>query len=99
MLLPSVDDSRDYVVTFTIHRGDNRVRLFRRRYERYADCCVLEQDRFGVGGGGSVLVSADIAHDIRPNLVAIEWNLNAQRYRDEILARHVTPLSIQLRTL
>ena len=26
-----------------------------RRNERYADCCVLERDRFGGGGGGEVL--------------------------------------------
>ena len=28
----------------------------------------------------------------RTNLVVIEGNLNAQRYRDEILARHIIPL-------
>ena len=31
---------------FTIHRVDGRVRLYRRRKERYADCGVLERDRF-----------------------------------------------------
>ena len=28
----------------------------------------------------------------RTNLVVIEGNLNAQRYRDEVLARHLIPL-------
>ena len=37
------DESR-----FTIHRGDRRVRVCRKRNERYADCCTLERDRFGV---------------------------------------------------
>ena len=45
---------------FTIHLGDGKVRVYRRRNERYADCCVLERDR--VGGGGFVLVWAGIAH-------------------------------------
>ena len=45
------DESR-----FVLQRGDDRVRVYHRRNERYADCCVLERDRFrGVcvwGGGG-----------------------------------------------
>ena len=34
---------------FTIHRGDTRVRVYRRRNERYADCSLLERGRFGSG--------------------------------------------------
>ena len=64
------DESR-----FTIHRGDDRVRVYSRGNERYADFCVLERDRFG--GVGSVLVWADIAHSFRTNLAPIEVNLNA----------------------
>ena len=79
------DESR-----FTFHRGDSRVRVYRRRNERNADCCVLERDHFG--GGGSVLVWAGIAHGFRTNLVVIEGNLNVQRCRDENLARHVIRL-------
>ena len=60
------------------------------RNERYADCCILERDRFG--GVVSVSVWAGTAHDFRMNLVLIEGNLNAQRYRDKIPARHVIPL-------
>ena len=45
-----------------------------------------------LGGGGSVLVLAGIAHGFRTNLVVIEENLNAQRYRDEILVKHVIRL-------
>ena len=41
---------------FSLQRGDGRVREYRRRNERYADCCVLERDRLGGGGGGSVVV-------------------------------------------
>ena len=43
------DESRFY-----LQRGDGRVRVYRRRNERYADWCVLERDRFG--GMGSVMV-------------------------------------------
>ena len=74
-----IDDSR-----LTIHRGDGRV--YRRRNERYADCCMLEQYSFW--GGGSVLVWVGFC----TSLVVIEGNLGAQCYRDEILARHGTPL-------
>ena len=42
--------------------------------------------------GGSVLVWACIARGFRINLVVIEENMNSQRYRDEIHARHVIPL-------
>ena len=39
------DESR-----FTIHRGDGRVQVYRRRNEHFADCCVHEQDPFGGRG-------------------------------------------------
>ena len=56
---------------FTIHRGNSRVRVYRRRNERYADCCVLERDRFW--DGGSVLIWANITlyqHDNATNHAA-----------------------------
>ena len=56
----------------------------------YADCSVLERDRFM--GGDSVLVWAGTAHGLCTNLVVIEGNSNAQSYHDEIFARHVIPL-------
>ena len=34
--------------------------MYRRRNERYADCCVLERDRFR--GGDSIMVWAAISH-------------------------------------
>ena len=43
-------------------------------------------------GGDSVLVWSGIAHGFSTNLVVIKGNLNAKRYRNEILARHVIPL-------
>ena len=70
--------------------SDGRIRIYRRRNERYADCCVLQRDRFG--GGGSVMVWAGISYGYRTQLVIIDGNLNAQKYRDHVLAPHVFPL-------
>ena len=64
--------------------------MYRRKNERYADCCVLERGRFG--GEDSVIVWAAIAHGYRSPLVVIDGNLNAQRYRGDILAHHVIPV-------
>ena len=80
-----LDESR-----FSLQRGDGRVCVYRRRNERYADCCVLERDRFG--GEGSVMVCAAIAHGYGSPLVDIDGNLNAQRYHNDILVYHVIPV-------
>jgi len=58
---------------FVLSRADGRVRLYRRRNERYADCCVLQRDRFG--GGGSVMVWGGIAYGYWTRLVVIDGNL------------------------
>ena len=52
--------------------------------------CVLQRDRFG--GGGSVMVWARISYGYRTQLVVIDGSLNAQKYRDRVLAPHVVPL-------
>ena len=39
------DESR-----FALFSSDGRIRVYRRRAERYADCCILQRDRFGSGG-------------------------------------------------
>ena len=79
------DESR-----FALSNSDGRIRVYRRRNERYADCCVLQRDRFG--GGGSVIVWAGISYGYRNQLVVIDGNLNAQKYRDRVFAPHVVPL-------
>jgi hypothetical protein len=75
------DESR-----FNLFRVDGRRRVYRRRNERYADCCVIERDRFG---GDSVMVWGGIAYGRRTQLHNIRGNLNAIRYRDEILSPHL----------
>ena len=79
------DESR-----FSLQRGDGRVCVYHRRNERYADCCVLERDRFG--GVELVMGWVAIAHGYRSPLIVIDGNLNAEQFRDYNLAHHVIPL-------
>ena len=58
--------------------SDGRVRVYRRRGERFSDACVLETNRFG---GGSVMIWGGISHVERTDLKVIDGNLNAARYR------------------
>ena len=46
------DESR-----FSVSHADGRIRVYQRRNERYAQCCVKERDSFG---GGSVMVWGDM---------------------------------------
>lgn len=62
--------------------------MYRRRGERFSDACVQETDRFG---GGSVMVWGGISHTERTELKIVAGNLNAVRYRDEILQPLVLP--------
>ena len=71
------DESR-----FCLQQLDHRVKVWRRRGERYADCCT---DRVTSFGGGSVMVWGSISLTGKTRLVIIGGNLNAERYRDEIL--------------
>ena len=77
------DESR-----FLLRRVDGRVRVFRRRGERFSENCVLRHDRYG---GGSLMVWAGITAHRRTDLVFVNGTLNAQKYRQDILARHVVP--------
>ena len=68
------DESR-----FHLSHSDGRIRVYRRRGERYVNHCVMEEDRFG---GGSVMVWGGITARQRTRLIVVEGNLNGQRYRD-----------------
>jgi transposase len=50
--------------------------------------CIIERGRFG---GGSVMVWGGIAYGRRMQLHIIRGNLNAIRYRDEMLSPHLVP--------
>ena len=77
------DESR-----FCLKFSDGRARVYRRRGERFSGACVLETDRFG---GGSVMIWDGISHVERTDLKVIDGNLNAARYRDEIIVPIVLP--------
>jgi transposase len=73
------DESR-----FHISQCDRRVRVWRRQGERYDDCNTVEHDTFG---GGCIMVWGGISLDGRTELIIIRrGTINAQRYRDEVLA-------------
>uniref|UniRef100_A0A8P4G4U6 Tc1-like transposase DDE domain-containing protein n=1 Tax=Dicentrarchus labrax TaxID=13489 RepID=A0A8P4G4U6_DICLA len=67
---------------FAYGSGFRGVKVWRRRGERYADCCT---DRITSLGGGSVMVWGGISLTGKTGLVIIGGNLNAEIYRDEIL--------------
>ncbi|KAK3104731.1 hypothetical protein FSP39_008898 [Pinctada imbricata] len=77
------DESR-----FQLSGSDGRIRVWRRRGERYADCCVREADK---RGGGSVMVWGGISFRHRTSLIVIDGTLTAQRYINEVLRPAVVP--------
>ena len=60
--------------------------MYRRRGERFADACVVENDRFG---GASVMMWGGIAYGLKTFLVIVDGILNAVKCRDNILRSHV----------
>ena len=77
------DESR-----FNLSHHDGRIRVFRRRGERFADNCLIERDRFG---GGSVMVWGGIMGRRKTNLIVVQGNLNAQGYINQILQPEAVP--------
>lgn len=79
------DESR-----FCLDFHDGRIRVHRMAGERYAPCCISEHDRHG---GGSVMIWAGIWYGGRTPALVIQGNLNAERYRDEIVLPVVVPIT------
>ena len=77
------DESR-----FKLSHHDGRIRVFRRRGERFADNCLIERDRFG---GGSVMVWGGIMGRRKTNLIVVQGNFNAQGYINQILQPKAVP--------
>ena len=73
---------------FNLSHHDGRIRIFRRRGERFADDCLIERDRFG---GGSVMVWDGIMGRRKTNLIVVQGNLNAQGYINQILLPEAVP--------
>ena len=81
------DESR-----FNLSFADGRIRVFRRRGERFADNCLLERDRFGEG---SVMVWGGITGGRKTDLIVIPGILNAQSYITEVIGPVVIPFLYQ----
>ena len=77
------DESR-----FNLSHHDGRIRVFRRRWERFVYNSLIERDRFG---GGSVMVWGGIMGRRKTNLILVQGNLNAQGYIDQILQPVAVP--------
>ena len=79
---------------FNLSFADGNKRIYRRRGERFAQCCVLEHNRWG---GGGIMVWAGISADQKTALRVVRGRLNAIAYRVTILQPHVLPFMAQHR--
>ena len=77
------DESR-----FNHSHHDGRIRVFKRRGERFADTCVIEGDIFG---GASVMVWGGTMGRRKTNPIVVKGNLNAQGYINQILQPEAVP--------
>lgn len=73
---------------FNVVQADGRERIYRRRRERFAQCCVRETNRWG---GGGVMVWAGISAHHKTPLHFVRGRLNAVAYRDTIQRPIVVP--------
>ena len=81
--------SHNYESRFTVSTNDRPARVWIRQGERYANCNIVEVDRYG---GGSVMVWAGISLDGRTDLYVFpRGGITAIRYRDEVLEPIVRP--------
>ena len=77
------DESR-----FNLSHHDGRIRVLRRRGERFADNSLIERDRFG---GVTVMVWGVIMDRRKTKLIVVQGNLNAQGYINQILQPEAVP--------
>ena len=77
---------------FNLSFADGNKRVYRRGGDRFAQCYVLEHNRWG---GGGIMVWAGISADQNTPLHAVRGRLNGNAYRDTILAPLVVPLMTQ----
>nr|KAG5690281.1 hypothetical protein BaRGS_035030 [Batillaria attramentaria] len=80
---------------FCIGHADGRVRVWRRRGDRYADNCVVENNAWG---GPSLMLWGAIGHNQVLGPVIFQGlgprrgiGITAQRYMDQVLHLHVLP--------
>ena len=67
---------------------DGRSRVWRRRGEQHADCCIQPVTAYG---GGSVMVWGGISAVGKTDLLVIDGRLNSRRYVNKVLMNQVIP--------
>ena len=75
-------------VTVSAGLLDRRRHVWRRRGERYANCAIVEHDRYG---GGSLMVWGGISVRSRTELLVLNGTLTGRRYINEVLQPVVLP--------
>jgi transposase len=78
---------------FSLEHPDGRIRVWRRPRERFREDCIQPVTPYG---GGSIMVYGGFSVQHRTPLYHVQGNLNAQRYRDEILVPLTVPLLRQI---
>ena len=68
---------------------DARARVWHRKDEHCANCCVMQADRWG---GGSIMVWAVISWRHKTPLKVVDGSLTTQRYIGDVLTPTVVPL-------
>lgn len=68
---------------FNVSHADGRKRVWRRRGERFAPCCIREVDRWG---GGNVHIWGGITAFNKTDIVVLAGNINALQYQNQVLA-------------
>ena len=77
------DESRFY-----LQQKSGRIRVYRRKGERYLPQCIVERDSYR---GGSVHIWGGITHTGKTEVHLIQGNLTGQRYVAQILTPYVVP--------
>ena len=76
--------------------ANGRIRVYRRRHERYVDNCIVENNPYG---GGGVMVWVAINYMFKTQLVVCQGNLTARRYIEQVLRPVVAPMFRQHQNL
>ena len=71
-----------------LSKPDGRECVWRRRGERYAECCVRQYNHWG---GASVMVWAGISFNHKSPLVVINGNITVRRHIDDVLDPVMVP--------
>lgn len=72
----------------SVSSHDGRQRVYRRRHERFADCCVVQADRYG---GGSKMFWGGVSYNNKTQLLPIQGTLTGIKYVSDVLRPEVIP--------